>query len=123
MFTAGEDGVIFVYHVIEPRDLQPQLERLEISAKEELLIRNVDEKLADIVLIPKSQLENFKAQLEANRQAMDNIRQKRDNSLQQQEMLFEDKRKEVEKELHNEYKTLEAKYDKIRDEKMRKERE
>jgi cilia- and flagella-associated protein 57 len=123
VFTAGEDGVIFIYHVIEPKDTMPQLEKLDNQAKEELMIRNVDEKLADIVLIPKSQLENFKSQLEANRQAMENIRQKRDYSLQQQEVLFEEKRKELEKELHNEYKTLESKYDKIRDEKMKKERE
>ena len=123
VFTAGEDGVIFLYHVIEPRDLQPQIERLDPQLKESLLIRNVDEKLADIVLIPKSQLENFKAQLEANRQAMENIRQKRDYSLQQQEMIFDEKRKELEKELHNEFKLLENRYEKIRDEKMKKERE
>ena len=123
VFSAGNDGVIFVYHVIEPRDLQPQLERLDPQTKEDLLIRNVDEKLADIVLIPKSQLENFKAQLEANRQAMENIRQKREYSITQQEANFEEKKKELEKELHNEYKALEGKYDRIRDEKMKKERE
>lgn len=123
VFSGGEDGVIFIYHVIEPRDLQPQIEKLDAQVKEELLIRNVDEKLADIVLIQKTTLDNFKSQLESNRQAMENIRQKRDYSLQQQEYAFEERRKELEKELHNEYKALESQYDRIRDEKMRKERE
>lgn len=125
VFSGGEDGNIFIYHVIEPRDLQPQMERIQMDNKEkdDFLVRTVDEKLADIVLIPKSQLEWFKGQLETIRAEMENIRQKRDYNIQQQDLTFEEQRKEVEKALHHEYKGLEARYEQIRDDKMKKERE
>ena len=62
VFSAGEDGVIFIYHVIEPRDLMPQMERIEMDTRdrEDTQARIVDDQLADIVLIPKGTLEQFK---------------------------------------------------------------
>jgi WD40 repeat protein len=123
VFSAGEDGVVFIYHVIEPRENQPQLEKYEAQVKEELLVRNVDEKLADIVLIQKSTLELFKAQREASMQGMDNITQKGENISNQIDSFYEKEKKKIETDLHNECKLLEAQYEKIRDEKTRIERE
>lgn len=123
VFSAGEDGIIFIYHVIEPRENQPQLEKYEAQVKEELLVRNVDEKLADIVLIQKSTLEHFKSQREASMQGMDNITQKGENISNQIDSFYEKEKKKIETELHNECKQLETQYEKIRDEKTRIERE
>lgn len=123
VFSSGEDGVVFIYHVIEPRDSQPQLEKLETQAKEELLVRNVDEKLADIVLIQKSTLENFKAQREASMQGMDNITQKGENISNQIDSLYEKEKKRIETDLHKQCKDLETNYETIRDNKTRIERD
>lgn len=58
VFSAGEDGTIFVYEVSEATELAAQS---DLEAKEEVPVIQVDEQLADIVLIKKTELDEFKA--------------------------------------------------------------
>ena len=113
VFSAGSDGVVFIYHLIEPRD---QL------VKEEDLTRVVDEALAEVVMVPRSQLDLFKVEEDNIKQQIENLRQKTDYSVKQREINFEDKRKEIEEELLEEYNQLESDYEILKNEKTNSEK-
>jgi hypothetical protein len=58
LFSAGEDGTIFIYTVVEPTDFT--LMDREMEAKDDQ-VTQIDEQLADIVLIKKTELDEFKS--------------------------------------------------------------
>lgn len=74
MFTAGEDGSIFVFKVDEFID-SIHLGQSVLEGKEkDVATRIVDDSLADIVLIRRKQLDDFRKTLDSEKRELDKLR-------------------------------------------------
>ena len=125
VFSAGSDGVIFIYHVIEPREMLQPMDRMEIDQKEKEDAYNklVDERLAEIVLIPRNLLDQFRINVEGFNQEINNMKQKIEYHKGQQEMQYNEQLKEMRETMWNELQSLVNKYDEITRDKAKQERE
>lgn len=125
VFSCGNDGVIFIYHVIEPREMLQPMDRMELDQKEKDDAYNklVDDRLAEIVLIPRNLLDQFKINVEGFNQEINNMKQKIEYHKGQQEMQYNEQLKEMRETMWNELQTLVNKYDEITRDKAKQERE
>ena len=87
MFSAGEDGTIFIYAVHESDAVQYGSN--DIEGKEEGLHVPVDEQLADIVLLKKTELDDFKASQAEIRARMDLLREEAAGNAKLEEQKFQ----------------------------------
>lgn len=125
LFSAGEDGVIFIYHAAESGDLVSRMIHAteEGKEREELTAMIVDEQLAEIVLIKKAQLDAFRNSQEQAKQEMENIKQKQEYVNQQLDAKFRAELKQKEEKLMQELRAAELRYEELKQQKVNQERE
>lgn len=123
VFSAGEDGAIFVFKVDESLDYA-HIEHVTVDGKEkELSARVVDDTLAEIVLIERGQLDKFKDALEQERQELEKMNHTITTSSKQRESQYQAKLQEIKDSIMENIRAQQIRIEELSAQKVRQERD
>lgn len=115
LFSAGEDGVIFEYVI--------GVSRKTLSGERNARASLVDEQLADVILLRRSQLDEFRSSQEQAKIEMEAIRQKQDFVNQQLESKLHSELQLKEAKLTQELRASETRIEELKKQKSTQEHE
>jgi cilia- and flagella-associated protein 57 len=119
VFSAGEDGSLFIFKVEESEILQPISEGKE----KEITNKIVDDSLADIVLIEREKLEKFKAEVESERLELDRMNHTINQSTKIRESQYQAKLQEIRDSVLENIKAQQIRITELSAQKVRQERD
>ena len=120
VFSAGEDGSIFIFKVDESVEI---LHTIAEGKEKELINKVVDDSLADIVLIEREKLEKFKAEVENERTELEKMNHTISQSTKIRESQYQAKLQEIKDNVLDNIKSQQTRINELSAQKSRQERD
>lgn len=123
LFTAGEDGNIFIFKVNDAGQEFTNYDRSSESKDKEISSRVVDDGLAEIVLIEKKKLELLRKEQEDARKQMEDIKDNIDQNSRKRELEYKKAINEEKESMLEEIKQHQSRIDQALAQKAKQERD
>ncbi|OMJ86865.1 hypothetical protein SteCoe_11496 [Stentor coeruleus] len=120
VFSAGEDGSIFIFKVDESSEI---LNSIVEGKEKEVINKVVDDALAEIVLIEREKLEKFKTEVENERMELEKMNHTITQSTKIREQQYELKLQEIKDSVQENIKAQNVRINELSAQKSRQERD